>query len=231
MRNSSFPFFLFLLPSSTSSQLSGYFKRRDALLHLVRGSHYETQKSRLAEDFCSFLLAHSGLPPPFATAPSPETASPEDVGKFLFFRDSRGRTQIHAPTCPFKGQHGLKDCGCRVGLAAGTINSMIGKLRAFFNSRGQTQPYSSSSRYANPCNSTFIKDWLKSAYKEQRLAQITPHQAPIIFSTHLRLLAAEIARRIASLHPSTPIFQRSFASSATAVSSSFNGLAAIALAT
>ena len=191
-------------------QLDGYFSRRDALLHLVKGSSYEIQKSRLAEDLCTFLMAHSSLPPPLATAASIDKATPEDIGKFLYFRDSRGRTQIHKSSCPFIGMSGLKDCGCRVGLAAGTIDSMIGKLRAYFNSRGQTQPYSPSSSNSNPCDSTFVKDWLKAAYKEQRLARVTPHQAPPLFSTHLRLLAAEISRRIASLPPSAPLFPEKF---------------------
>ena len=87
---------------------------------------------------------------------------------------------------------------------------MIGKLRAFFNSRGQVNSYSPSDVRSNPCDSKFVKDWLKSAYKEQRIARITPHQAPLIFSTHLRLLAVEIARRISSLPVSAPFFPEKF---------------------
>ena len=71
-----------LLPPFLPLQLSGYFAHRDALLLQVRGSKYEVQKSRLAEDFCSFLLAHANLPPPFSTASSPESATPEDVANF-----------------------------------------------------------------------------------------------------------------------------------------------------
>ena len=200
----------FLVSPPPLSQLVGYFARRDDLLSQVLGSSYEVQKSRLSEDFCTFLLAHSALAPPLATASSPGSASPEDVGKFLFFRDSRGRTQVHRPGCEFVGQSGLHGCGCRVGLAAGTIDSMVGKLRAFFNSRGQTEPFSFDNPRANPCNSTFVKNWIKSAFKEQRLARVTPRQAPPIFSTHLRLLAAEISRRISSLSPSASLFPEKF---------------------
>ena len=87
---------------------------------------------------------------------------------------------------------------------------MIGKLRAFFNGRGQNQPYSPSNPLSNPCDSSFVKDWLKAAYKEQRQARVTPNQAPPIFSTHLRLLAAEISRRIACLPPGAPPFPEGF---------------------
>ena len=191
-------------------QLLGYHARRDALLHQVRGSKYEIQKSRLADDLCTFLLAHSALPAPFATASSPDAATPDDIGKFLFFRDSRGRTQIHIPSCDFLGLSGLKDCGCPVGLAAGTIDSMVGKLRAYFNSRGQTSPFSPGDKKSNPCDSTFVRDWVKSAFKEQRVARVTPHQAPPIFSTHLRLLVAEISRQLLALPVSAPFFPMRF---------------------
>ena len=176
----------------------------------MTSSKYEVQKSRLSEDFSVFLAAHAALPPPHGTASSPDSAVPEDIGKFLYWRDSRGRTQIHNPQCDFLGQPGRHACGCPVGLAAGTIDSMIGKLRAFFNSRGQVNAYSPSDARSNPCDSTFVKSWLKSAYKEQRIARITPTQAPPIFSTHLRLLSVEISRRISSLPPSAPFFPEKF---------------------
>ena len=113
--------------------------------------------------------------------------------------------------CSFLGQSGRQDCDCPVGLAAGTIDSMVGKLGAFFNSRGRNQPFSPHSpANSNPCNSTFVKDWVKAAFKEQRVAHVTPQQAPPIFSTHLRLLAAEIARRISSLPLDAPLFPEKF---------------------
>ena len=87
---------------------------------------------------------------------------------------------------------------------------MIGKLRAFFNSCGRVNKFSPLDNKSNPCDSKFVKDWLKSAYAEQRRARVTPAQAPPIFSTHLRLLAAEIARRLASLPPSSSFFPHRF---------------------
>ena len=191
-------------------QLDGYLAHRDALLQHVKGSKYEIQKTRLAEDFCTFLLAHADLPPPLATSASLNSADPEDIGKFLFFRNSRGKTQVHEVACQHLGKPGIQECGCPVGLAAGTIDSMVGKLRAFFNKMGRVNAYSPSDPLSNPCNSTFVREWVKAAFKEQRIARVTPRQAPPIFSTHLRLLAADISRRIALLQDSAPLFPDKF---------------------
>ena len=164
----------------------------------------------MAEDFCTFLSAHASLPGPLATAADPDSAMPEDVGKFLFFRNSRGKTQVHAVACQYLGRSGTQECGCPVGLAAGTLDSMVGKLRAFFNGRGRVNAFSPYDSRSNPCHSTFVRDWVKAAFKEQRIARVTPRQAPPIFSTHMRLLAADIARRIALLHDSAPLFPDKF---------------------
>ena len=51
---------------------------------------------------------------------------------------------------------------------------------------------------------------MKAAFKEQRIARVTPRQAPPIFSTHLRLLAADISRRIALLPASASLFPDKF---------------------
>ena len=84
---------------------------------------------------------------------------------------------------------------------------MIGKLRAFFNGCSQTATFSPGDKRSNPYSSSF-RDWVKLAYKEQRVACIT-HQAPPIFSAHLRLLAAEMSRQLLAL-PSAASFPAHF---------------------
>lgn len=121
-----------------------------------------------------------------------------DVTKFLFSRDARGRTQVHRPGCQFLGLHGSHDCGCVKRLAAGTLDSMIGKLQAFFNGIGRVGPYSALEGSGNPCLSPEVKLWLKSSVNEQRRARITPHQAAPFFSEHLRFLVKDIRSRLAS---------------------------------
>jgi hypothetical protein len=187
-------------------QLTGYEARKSSLLGFVDSSAYERQKSRLTDDFCEFLLEYSSrsVPPSLRTAPTPESASPDDVTKFLFFRDQRGRTQVHFRGCQYLGEHGSHPCGCATHLAAGTVDSMVGKLRAFFNSLGRVEAYRPSCPLANPCDAPLVKKWLKAASLEQRTAHVSPKQAVPLFSTHIRLLMVEISRRIALLPPSAP---------------------------
>ena len=119
------------LCSFCSFQLVGFTARRDDLLRLTKGTAYETQKSRLVIDFVAFLESNSSLPSLDRTASSALLASPEDVVKFLFFRDARGKTQVHRLECGNLGLAGRFSCGCPLRLAAGTVDSIVGKLRAF----------------------------------------------------------------------------------------------------
>ena len=129
-------------------------------------------------------------------------ASPEDVIKFLFFRDSRGKTQVHDVSCPNIGLRGSHDCACPFRLAAGTIDSMVGKLRAFFNKIGRSSSFSPTDPTGNPCASSEVKEWLKATSCEQRRARVTPHQAPPVFSDLLRFVAATIRKELSSSHRS-----------------------------
>ena len=177
-------------------QLDGYAERRVDLLSLTRSSAYEKQKDRLVIDFVAFLESNSSLPPSERTAASPLFATPEDVVKFLFYRDSRGRTQVHRLGCENLGLSGRFPCGCPLRLVAGTVDSIVGKLRAFFNSLGRPNAYSPADALGNPCASPLVREWLKATCAEQRRARITPRQAPPIFTQHLRYLVAEIRRRL-----------------------------------
>ena len=147
-------------------------------------------------DFVAFLESNSAANNLDPTASSPLTASPEDVIKFLYYRDNNGRTQVHRLGCSNLGLHGIKDCGCPVRLAAGTLDSFVGKIRAFFNNIGRPNLYVPGDASSNPCASPLVKEWLKASYCEQRRARITPHQAPPVFSDHLRYLVSVIRSRL-----------------------------------
>jgi hypothetical protein len=176
----------------------------------VDKSAYEVQKSRLVEDFSTFLVNGSSLDKPFRTSASISGAIPEDVCKFLYSRDIRGRTQVHLLGCKHLGARGKHPCGCPLHLAAGTIDSVIGKLRAYFNSIGRCDAYRPNNYSSNPCASAEVKKWLKAASVEQRHAHVTPRQAPPIFSTHLRLLVTEICCRISALSSTAPFLPDGF---------------------
>ena len=90
---------------------------------------YGKQKCSLHFELESFL---SSLPTP----KSPISASLKGVIRFLVWKDSKGKTKIHSPNCPNFGSHSKRKCCCPTRLAAGTVNSTIGKLHAILNSTG-----------------------------------------------------------------------------------------------
>ena len=90
---------------------------------------YEKQKSSLHREFLSVL----------APLPSPKTlysATPEDILKFLVCKDKAGKMKVHQTQCPRRSSDKTPSCSCRKRIAAGTVDSMIGKLRAIFTDAG-----------------------------------------------------------------------------------------------
>ena len=181
-----------------------FVARRKQLRSLVCDSKYSIQKDRLRQDFEAFLSTRAFCPPPLCTASSLETASPIDIVRFLHDRDSRGRTTVHAMNCPHFGNSGLFSCDCPRHLAAGTIDSYIGQLRAVFNDLGRLGKYVPGDLRSNPCDSSEVRTWLKASEKEQRLHRVPVVQARPIFSPHLRMLAMKIKALEASLPVSSP---------------------------
>ena len=184
-------------------QKRAFDERYSALRQYVAGSSYGRQKESFKMDFVRFLEERSSGPSAAATASSLETATPTDVIRFLFYRDQRGRTTIHAFDCPNIGKPGLFDCACPVRLAAGTVDSYIGMLRAIFNANGRRGA-------DNPCDSAEVKGWLKACELEQRRHRVPVKQAQPVFSTHLRLVVSEIQLRLARLPPMEPFFPERF---------------------
>ena len=124
--------------------------RRISSLQSVRAAKpYEKQKCNLYLELESFL---SSLPTP----KSPISASPKDVIRFLVWKDSKGKTTVHASSCPNFGSHSKRKCRCSTRLAAGTVNSTIAKLHAIFNSIGRTGDWSGLSR-GNPAAHLSVK--------------------------------------------------------------------------
>ena len=155
--------------------------RRISSLQSVRAAKpYEKQKCSLYFELESFL---SSLPTP----KSPFSASPKDVIRFLVWKDSKGKTKIHAPSCPNFGSHSKRQCHCPTRLAAGTVNSTIGKLRVIFNSVGRTGDWSGLSP-GNPAAHPSVKKYLVSISEEQAKARVSPRQAvPFFFDKFAKL--------------------------------------------
>ena len=93
-----------------------------------------------------------------------------------------GKTKIHVPSCANFGSHSKRKCSCPFKLAAGTVNSTIGKLRSIFNSIGRSGEWSGLSP-GNPAAHPSFKKYLASVSEEQAIARVSPHQAVPFSST------------------------------------------------
>ena len=58
------------------------------------------------------------------------SASSSDILKFLIWKDKSGRTKVHQISCPEISKQKASSCECPSRLSAGTVDSLIGKLRA-----------------------------------------------------------------------------------------------------
>ena len=82
------------------------------------------------------------------------------------------------------------------GLAFGTVDSLIGKLRSIFADWGRTLDDSAFPGYGNPAASGKVKSYLTAMREEQLLAGVVPAQAEPLFITDLAAITQEILRRL-----------------------------------
>ena len=80
---------------------------------------YQRQKDALEQQLSCFLASISK----FKTLMS---CTADDVIRFLVYKDNSGRTVVHLPSCS------LSVCECPKRLAAGSVDSFLGRLRAIF---------------------------------------------------------------------------------------------------
>ena len=105
--------------------------RKDAIYKRKQSTPYAKQKSSLELEFSAFL-AKSALGRDIATA------TPDDVVNSLIWKDQFGKTVVHLDLCPFFGQKKETSCRCPKRLAYGSLDSLVGKLRAIFSQAGRT---------------------------------------------------------------------------------------------
>lgn len=160
--------------------------RLDELAKQRGSSSYVRQKSSLEKELCSFLSSKS-------PAKSLESAIPGDIVEFLVWKDRRGRTQVHCAGC----QGGA--CNCPKRLAFGTVDSLIGKLRAIFLEHGRGAEWHSVLNIGNPATHWSVKRYLADIKEEQLKARVVPRQAEPVFLEDLRRISACIHAQFKSL--------------------------------
>ncbi|KAJ4702835.1 Protein LIGHT-DEPENDENT SHORT HYPOCOTYLS like [Melia azedarach] len=101
-------------------------------------SRYESQKRRDWNTFIQYLSDHR---PPLALS----LCSGAHVLEFMKYLDQFGKTKVHAQSCPFFGQpNAPAPCPCPLRQAWGSLDALIGRLRAAFEENGgqpETNPF------------------------------------------------------------------------------------------
>lgn len=145
-------------------------QRAEALEHVLSDSKYERQKDNLRQSFQSFLAACT----PPATL---YDCRPPHVRDFLIWKEQRGHTALHSQSCTLRGRPGNQPCTCPRTTSAGTVDSVLGQLRAILRDIGRGTEWYTAFDNGNPAASHQLKRHLKAVRKERAAALAHPKQA------------------------------------------------------
>ena len=113
---------------------------------------------------------------------------PDDIRKFLIFKEQWGRTQLHIDTCSFRGIPELKGCCCKKTLAAKSVDTILGKIRAILRDIGRSEEWNPVLLTGNPASSPVLKKHIQAITLEQSRSEISRKEAaPMIFDKLGRL--------------------------------------------
>ena len=134
---------------------------------IVQSSNYSRQKSKLEVELTEFLSR-------LQAGKTLYNAIPDDVRRFVTFKETQGRTQLHTESCVYRGAPGKQKCACPVTMTSKSVDSLVGKLRAIFRDLGRTGEWSDLNRQGNPASSMVFKRHIKALQVEQ-----ASHAVPI----------------------------------------------------
>ncbi|WOL17802.1 hypothetical protein Cni_G26595 [Canna indica] len=124
----------------------------------ARPSRYESQKRRDWNTFRQYLRNHR---PPLELS----RCSGAHVLEFLRYLDQFGKTKVHAAGCPFFGHpQPPAPCPCPLRQAWGSLDALVGRLRAAFEENGG-QPE------ANPFAARAVRLYLREVRDSQAKAR------------------------------------------------------------
>ena len=116
----------------------------------------------------------------------------------------KGKTKIYVPACKLFGTKQVGRCACPTTLSAGTVDNLIGKLRALFVDLGRGRGWIELLGIRNPASHTSIRQYVTSIREEQAQARVTLKQAkPISFDKLKRLCLLLRDRVLAGQIPPT----------------------------
>ncbi|KQK01266.1 protein G1-like6 [Brachypodium distachyon] len=121
-------------------------------------SRYESQKRRDWNTFGQYLRNHR---PPLSLS----RCSGAHVLEFLKYMDQFGKTKVHTPMCPFYGHpNPPAPCPCPLRQAWGSLDALIGRLRAAYEENGGTPEM-------NPFGARAVRLYLREVRETQARAR------------------------------------------------------------
>ncbi|KAL1088275.1 hypothetical protein E1A91_D08G244300v1 [Gossypium mustelinum] len=126
-------------------------------------SRYESQKRRDWNTFLQYLTNHK---PPLTLA----RCSGAHVIEFLKYLDQFGKTKVHITDCPYFGHvNPPAPCACPLKQAWGSLDALIGRLRAAYEENGG-RPES------NPFGARAVRIYLREVREGQAKARGIPYE-------------------------------------------------------
>lgn len=126
-------------------------------------SRYESQKRRDWNTFLQYLRNHK---PPLTLA----RCSGAHVIEFLKYLDQFGKTKVHATGCPcFGHRNPPAPCACPLRQAWGSLDALIGRLRAAYEENGGRAE-------SNPFGAKAVRIYLREVRESQAKARGIPYE-------------------------------------------------------
>ncbi|KAF0923798.1 hypothetical protein E2562_007676 [Oryza meyeriana var. granulata] len=126
-------------------------------------SRYESQKRRDWNTFLQYLRNHR---PPLTLA----RCSGAHVIEFLRYLDQFGKTKVHASGCAYYGQPSPPaPCPCPLRQAWGSLDALIGRLRAAYEESGHAPE-------SNPFAERAVRIYLREVRDAQAKARGIPYE-------------------------------------------------------
>ena len=146
----------------------------------------DDKSGSLEKEFTAFLRE-------YRSGKNIEDTNPDDIRLFLVLKDKKGKTQVHDTCCQFLGENGSFACGCPHRLAAGTVRSILGKLKTIFSSYGKGHDWDSVHNVGNPVCGASVKKYVKAIQLEQSKSHVGIKQAKPLFVRKLREISSFIS--------------------------------------
>ncbi|CAN8295198.1 unnamed protein product [Cochlearia groenlandica] len=126
-------------------------------------SRYESQKRRDWNTFLQYLKNHK---PPLALS----RCSGAHVIEFLKYLDQFGKTKVHVAICPYFGHNQPPSpCACPLKQAWGSLDALIGRLRAAYEENGGRPD-------SNPFAARAVRIYLREVRESQAKARGIPYE-------------------------------------------------------